>query len=285
MSAAMQAIKEGDLGVRVPGYTKDELGMLARDLNQMVAHLQESIVREQQAESMKNSIITNISHDLRTPLTSMMGYMELAQAHLRQNIDACERYVSISQRKGLELKQQIDELLEYCHLTFSGIKLNLETIAVKPLIQQVLIDFVPQLEEAGMSLDLKDQTGGGIYTEADVRLLIRLLQNVINNGIFYGRKGGKLTIRMDKTDTDAMIHIINYGDPIAKEDLPFIFERLYRGDKSRSTNGGGKGMGLAIAKSIVELHHGSIIVASDARETSFTCILPLYEGATRLCEL
>lgn len=276
MSAAVMEMKEGNLSIRIPIDSNDELGRLANDLNQMASHLQESLEREQQAEAMKNSIITNISHDLRTPLTSMMGYIELVQVHLRQDIEASERYIGISLRKGHELKQQIDELLEYCHLTFTGVKLNLETVAVKPLVQQVMIDFVPQLEAAELGFELKDESGRETYIQADISLIVRLLKNVINNGIFYGKKGGKLMIWIENIEDNVKISIINYGEPIAKEDMPYIFERLYRGDKSRNAHSGGKGMGLAITKSIAELHQGKITVHSDENETVFACLFPEY---------
>ena len=273
MSATVDEIKQGNLNIRIPVDTNDELGELANHLNHLVIHLQESLEREQQAETMKNDIITNISHDLRTPLTSLMGYMDLVQTHLRQDIDASERYIAISQRKGRELKQQIDELLEYCHLNFSGIKLNLEAVAVKSLVQQVMIDFVPQLEEAGMSFEIKAESEKK-YIEADIGLVIRLLQNIIGNSIFYGKEGKKITICIETVGSQVKINVINYGKPIAAEDMPYVFEKLYRGERSRSSNNGGKGMGLAIAKSIAELHRGEITVHSDESETVFAFLMP-----------
>ncbi|MGC5328167.1 sensor histidine kinase [Brevibacillus sp. SYSU BS000544] len=274
ISRMVNRMKEGNLDIQIPIQSRDEIGDLARNINGMIQSLKESIHREQQAEAIKNEMISNISHDLRTPLTSLIGYIELIKTNIHNDVEQCYKYVDISQRKCHELKKQIHDLLEYCHINFRGIHLAKEVVGVKELIQQVMIDFVPQLEEAGMSFSIACEPQK-INIEADISLIVRLLQNIISNSIFYGKSGKNIDIAISKEDADVLIKIANYGKPIDPEDIPYIFERFYRGEKSRSANTGGKGMGLAIAKSIAVIHEGSISASSNEKETAFLVSLPL----------
>lgn len=224
---------------------------------------------------MKNEMIHNISHDLRTPVTSLIGYVDLVESKLHSNIEECDQYVAVLKRKSYELKNQIDDLLEYCHINYKEIQLYKEIVEVKPLIEQIMIDFVPQLDEEKMHFDIEcKQT---VQIEVDMKLMIRLMQNVISNSILYGKSGKKIVIEMLVENMNVQIKIKNYGQCISSKDLPYLFEKFYRGEKSRNAHTGGKGMGLAIAKSIAQIHEGDITVCSSNKETTFTIILPVYK--------
>lgn len=233
------------------------------------------IARKKKSQEMKNEMIHNISHDLRTPVTSLIGYVDLVESKLHSNIEECDQYVAVLKRKSYELKNQIDDLLEYCHINYKEIQLYKEIVEVKPLIEQIMIDFVPQLDEEKMHFDIEcKQT---VQIEVDMKLMIRLMQNVISNSILYGKSGKKIVIEMLVENMNVQIKIKNYGQCISSKDLPYLFEKFYRGEKSRNAHTGGKGMGLAIAKSIAQIHEGDITVCSSNKETTFTIILPVYK--------
>ncbi|MGE6362758.1 sensor histidine kinase [Bacillus paramycoides] len=272
INKSVEAIKEGNLDIHIPVAVNDEVGNLANNINSMVKSLKKSIERERRAEVMKNEMISNISHDLRTPITSLKGYIELIKSNIQEDV-VCHTYVDVVQRKCNELEKQVNDLLEYCNIEFKEVKLTKDVIEVKELVQQVMIDFVPQLEDIGMRFHI-ESVKQKIYIEVDVSLIIRLLQNIISNSIFYGQTEKKMIIKILKDNSNVVIKIINYGKQIEPEDLPYIFERLYRAEKSRNAHTGGKGMGLAIAKSIAELHAGTITVHSNKIETAFIIILP-----------
>lgn len=222
---------------------------------------------------MKNEMIHNISHDLRTPVTSLIGYVDLVESKLHSNIEECDQYIAVLKRKSYELKNQIDDLLEYCHINYKEIQLQKEIIEVKPLVEQIMIDFVPQLDEEKIHFYIEcKQT---VHIKVDIKLIIRLMQNVISNSIVYGKSGKSIVIEIVVENMNAQIKIKNYGPCISNEDIPYIFEKFYRGEKSRNAHTGGKGMGLAIAKSIAQIHEGDITVDSNKEETTFIISLPV----------
>lgn len=230
---------------------------------------------KKKSQEMKNEMISNISHDLRTPVTSLIGYADLLGDKLHANGEECEQYVSILKRKSYELKNQVDELLEYCQINYREIELHKSVVNMKALMEQIMIDFVPQLDDADMSFCMKGDKE--LHVEMDVALMVRLFENVISNSIMYGKDGKEIVIQISKRDMNVEIEIKNFGQCIPDENLPYVFEKFYRGEKSRSSHTGGKGMGLAIAKSIAELHKGDIAVRSNDKETVFTIVLPQYK--------
>ncbi|MGE7884657.1 sensor histidine kinase [Bacillus sp. NPDC094077] len=270
----VKEISNGNLEIHIPISKSDEIGELATNVNRMAKSLKESIENEKKSQEMKNEMISNISHDLRTPVTSLIGYADLLGNKLHSNVEECEQYVSVLKRKSYELKNQVDDLLEYCQINYREIELHKNVVNIKALIEQIMIDFVPQLDNANMSFYIK--SGEGLYVEVDVALIVRLFENVISNSIMYGKDGKEILIRISKREMNVDIEIKNFGHPIQKEKLPYVFEKFYRGEKSRSAYTGGKGMGLTIARRIAELHKGDITVRSNDKETIFTVILPQY---------
>ncbi|MDZ5608090.1 HAMP domain-containing sensor histidine kinase [Bacillus pseudomycoides] len=275
INQGVKEISKGDLEVHIPTIKKDEIGELATNINGMVESLKELIEKEKQSQEMKNEMIHNISHDLRTPVTSLIGYVDLVESKLYSNIEECDQYVAILKRKSYELKNQIDDLLEYCHISYKEIELHKTIIDVKALMEQIMIDFIPQLDEEKMSFEIECKQD--LQIEVDINLIIRLIQNIISNSVLYGKSGEKITIQILQKTNNIEMKIRNYGQSISKKDIPYVFEKFYRGEKSRNTHTGGKGMGLAIAKSIAQIHEGDITVTSNKEETTFTIILPRYK--------
>ncbi|OTW45814.1 sensor histidine kinase [Bacillus thuringiensis serovar mexicanensis] len=271
----VKEISKGNFEVYIPISKHDEIGELATNVNRMAKSLKESVENEKKSQEMKNEMISNISHDLRTPVTSLIGYADLLGNKLHANGEECEQYVSILKRKSYELKNQVDELLEYCQINYREIELHKSVVNMKALMEQIMIDFVPQLDDANMSFCIKGDKE--LHVEIDVALMVRLFENVISNSIMYGKDGKEILILVSKRDMNVEIEVKNFGQCIPDENLPYVFEKFYRGEKSRSSHTGGKGMGLAIARSIAELHKGDITVRSNEKETIFTIALPQHK--------
>ncbi|KAA0742420.1 sensor histidine kinase [Bacillus sp. AY3-1] len=275
INKSVKEISNGNFEIHIPISKNDEIGELAKNVNRMAKSLKESIENEKKWQEMKTEMISNISHDLRTPVTSLIGYADLLGNQLHSNREECEQYVSILKRKSYELKNQVDDLLEYCQINYREIELHKSVVNMKAFIEQIMIDFVPLLDDADMSFCINGDKE--LHVEIDVAVMVRLFENVISNSIMYGKDGKDILIQVSKRDMNAEIEIKNFGQCIPDENLPYVFEKFYRGEKSRSSHTGGKGMGLAIARSIAELHKGDITVRSNEKETVFTIVLPHYK--------
>ncbi len=275
INKSVKQISSGNFEIHIPISKNDEIGELAANVNRMAKSLKESIENEKKSQEMKTEMISNISHDLRTPVTSLIGYADLLGNQLHSNREECEQYVSILKRKSYELKNQVDDLLEYCQINYREIELHKSVVNMKAFIEQIMIDFVPQLDDADMSFCINGDKE--LHVEMDVALMVRLFENVISNSIMYGKDGKEIFIQVSKRGMNVEIEIKNFGQCISNESLPYVFKKFYRGEKSRSSHTGGKGMGLAIARSIAELHKGDITVCSNEKETVFTTVLPHYQ--------
>ncbi|MBY9081605.1 HAMP domain-containing histidine kinase [Paenibacillus sp. HN-1] len=274
----MQAIADGDLTARVPVKSEDELGTLALNLNAMADRLQHSIQEEKAAAKTKADLITGVSHDLRTPLTSVIGFLEYMENDKYRDEIELRHYIGIAYGKSLTLKKLIDDLFEYTRVT-GGLPLRREPLDLRKLLEQLAEEFVPVLEGSGMTYEI--HTGPEpVIIEGDPAELVRLYENLFTNATRYGYEGKKLDISVFMRDSSAVAVCANYGKPIPPQDLPYLFQRFYRVDKSRSRQTGGSGLGLAIAKSIAELHGGYIQARSSEKRTEFETVFPLANTNT-----
>ncbi|WP_240548165.1 sensor histidine kinase [Paenibacillus lignilyticus] len=273
ISQGIERIAGGNFDFRLPIRGEDELGALADNINRMTAQLKLSIEEERRAERTKVELVTNVSHDLRTPLTSIVGYLGLINDDRYQDEVELRQYVQIAHLKSMHLKSMIDDLFEYTR-TSGGMKLRPSPINLVELIGQLAGQFRLQFEQAEMEcrLVLPDHP---LIINADGDKLVRVFENLIVNAIQYGKSGRRIDITTRIDNSHAVVEIANYGEPLPSSIIPLLFERFYRGEHSRSRNTGGSGLGLAIAKNIVELHHGTISAASDDGRTSFEVKLPL----------
>ncbi|MFC4597210.1 sensor histidine kinase [Cohnella hongkongensis] len=274
IAAGLQEIADGNF--ERPIETMDasgELAEVARSINAMAAKLHRSILDERYAEQTKNDLITGVSHDLRTPLTSILGFLEVIHQDRYRDEVELRHYTDIAYNKALSLKKLIDDLFEYTRIN-NGMPLSAADLDLVGFVRQLAEEFVPQLEEAGMicRIDAEVET---LPLSADGDLLVRSFGNLIANAIRYGRPAPYIDIAVRRSDEEAIVEIANYGNPIPERDLPFIFDRFYRVERSRSQETGGTGLGLAITKSIIEVHGGTIDVSSSPDKTVFTTRLPL----------
>ncbi len=274
ISQAVSQISRGNWSVQIPKRYNDELGELAENINTMSTQLAESREEERRAEQAKTELITSVSHDLRTPLTSILGYLDLIAESDPADSGEWQRYAGVARGKAQRLQRLIDGLFEYTRLAYGDLEINCRAISLDSLLRQLAEEFVPVLQQAKMEQSLH-LPAGRVTVLADGDLLVRVFDNLYSNAIRYGQDAGQLNVSLQELDGQAVVQVENFGAPIPAEDLPHIFERLYRADKARSAGVGGAGLGLAIAKQIVELHQGSISARSDASSTVFAVCLPL----------
>ena len=267
ISGNLTKIANGQLDLQIPIRAQDELGELAENINYMTSRLKNSIQEERNAEKTKSDLVTSVSHDLRTPLTSVLGYLELIVNDRYRDEVALRYYADIAYTKSLRLKNLIDELFEYTRVSYGGISLNVKSVNIVELIEQLVEDFSPLIQEANMECRISREKRE-IIVDVDGYMLVRVFENLIMNAIRYGSEGRFIDIEFAEEEK-VSVRIINYGEPIPTKDLPYLFERFYRVEKSRSDEMGGTGLGLAIAKNIVELHNGEIIVQSNRERTVF----------------
>ena len=257
LARGLMEISKGDLNFRVRERSKDELGLLAKSINIMASELQRTIEEERNAEKTKNELITNVSHDLRTPLTLIMGYLRLLKDKNYENEQQADSYVNIAYNKSEKLKNLIDDLFEYTKLSNKGETLHLERVCLNELLEQLLEEMVSYSETNGLKI-VRGLPSQKIMVRIDADKMIRVFDNLLTNAVKYSRKPGTIRVVMFEENGHALVCIANKGDPLPQRDLDRLFERFYRVDASRSSETGGSGLGLAIAKSIIDYHGGQI---------------------------
>ncbi len=269
ISAAMQNIAAGDLNTSVEVIGDDEFSQMAANINLMVGEIRDLMDRERESERTKNELITNVAHDLRTPLTSILGYLELLSGPVKLDPKMQEKYIGITYTKAKRLQKLIEDLFGFTKLNYGKISMRVTRVDIIKLLSQLLDEFYPNFMEKNLAYELQSNVPSMMIT-ADGNLLARLFDNLINNAIKYGAEGKRILVRVRADDEFVTVSVTNYGYVIPKEELPLLFNRFYRVEQSRSTDTGGTGLGLAIAKNIVDMHGGTINVSSDLNGTVFT---------------
>ena len=275
ISETMENIAGGDLNAFVEVDGDDEFSGMAENLNLMTEDIRNLMDRERESERTKNELITNIAHDLRTPLTSIIGYLEILVQKQDLPEETRARYIEIAYTKSKKLQQLINDLFGFTKLTYGKIAMRVSGLDLVKLLSQLLTEFYPSFEEAGLQYELESNVPA-LNITADPNLLARLFENLVNNAIKYGAEGKRIRVKVRGTEKTAEVRVINYGKVIPADELPLIFDRFYRVEQSRSSSTGGTGLGLAIAKNIVEMHGGTISVTSDLSGTSFIVTLPVH---------
>lgn len=279
---SIQQVTSGNYGVQCEVEYDDELGSLAANINvlskTLLAKEKESeklkekeraaLDIERNAERLKNELITNVAHDLRTPLTTIVGYLELIKDDTALSKEDVHKYSGIAYEKSIRLQEMMDDLFEFTKLDNADIKLNKSMINLSGLIMQMTDEFYPSFKDCNITpiVDLPEEN---IYVQGDGQLLARVFDNLISNALKYGYHNTDLKIEVSGDEKYATVKVINHGDTIAPEDIPLLFNKFYRTDSSRNSKTGGTGLGLAITKNIVDLHHGDISVTSDDQITTF----------------
>lgn len=280
IAVAVQNISEGDLNTEIEVLGDDEFSMIAANLNRMEADIRELMDKEREAERTKNELITNVAHDLRTPLTSIIGYLELLSKGVPLTREMQQKYIDIVYTKAKRLEKLIEDLFGFTKMNYGKISMNVGKVDIVKLLGQLLEEFYPSFADKDLTYELTSNVPAQIIS-ADGNLLARLFDNLINNAIKYGAEGKKVLVNVLAKEEIVTVSVTNYGYVIPEDELPLIFNKFYRVEQSRSTTTGGTGLGLAIAKSIVDMHGGTISVTSDLNGTVFTVKLKINFDVNR----
>lgn len=274
LSATMREIAGGDLRAIVKIEGDDEFSEIGDSLNRMSEELRSLMEREREAEKSKAELVTNIAHDLRTPLTSIVGYLDILRSK-RDSLDSATagHYTEIAYEKSRKLEKLINELFGFTKLSGGEMVMHVRTLDLVQLLAQLLEEFYPSFSKAGLHYELIADRDS-LPLEGDPELLARVFENLIGNAIKYGAEGKQLRVFLNTEEQFVTVRVVNYGKVIPAEELPHVFERFYRVEQSRNAKTGGTGLGLTIAKNIVELHRGKISVTSDLSGTAFIVQLP-----------
>lgn len=235
----------------------------------------ERLAREN--EQKKDELILYLAHDIKTPLTSMIGYLSLLSEIKDMPQEQRNRYIGIALDKSYRLEYLINELFDVARFNSEKIVLEKEEINLNLMLEQIADDFYPTLKEMNKKINFTSDEKTILYADPDK--LSRVFNNLIKNAVNYSKENTDIDISILNKENQATVKITNKGKQIPKEKLDKIFEKFYRLDSSRTSKTGGSGLGLAIAKEIVELHGGRIYAESDMKETTFSVILPIIEQA------
>lgn len=268
LSAGLLEISTGNLDHRVDSEGEDELASLASNINHMAEELKTKIEQERQAERTKNELITNVSHDLRTPLTSIMGYLRLLKDGRYEDDQKQSEYVQIAFNKSEQLKGLLEDLFEYTKISGDGNKLHKERVNLGELLDQLTEEWIATAEDSNIVLK-KDLPSDRVNVYIDPDKMVRVFENLFSNAIKYSHKPGVVRVNMNAEEAAVTICVENKGEPIPPEQLSRLFERFYKVEQSRTSASEGSGLGLAIAKSIVDLHGGDIWAESDGEQIRF----------------
>jgi len=249
-----------------------ELDFMENKLNQIKNYLEKQKKATLDAEQRKNDLVVYLAHDIKTPLTSVIGYLSLLDEAPDMPPEQKAKYVGITLEKAYRLEKLINEFFEITRFNLQTIVLNKEKINLLFMLQQMADEFYPMLtpQEKQVSVNVPDS----LTLWGDVDKLARVFNNVLKNAIAYSYENSVIDISAQQQDKNIIITFTNQGNPIPREKLETIFEKFFRLDTSRSTNTGGAGLGLAIAKEIVNAHEGNIFMQSNIEKTVFTVVLP-----------
>lgn len=268
----IQQIAEGDFSTTIRVCNEDEFAVIAKSINKMSDDIKKMMDNDRQNEKMKHDLVTNVAHDLRTPLTSIIGYLDLAKEETLDK-ETKERYIRIAYEKSKRLEHLIEDLFSYTKFTSGEVNVEKHQLDYVKLIEQMVEEFYPSFYENQLEYDYTANTTS-CFICADGNLLARAIGNLLSNAVKYGKDGKKIRICLREQEKRVILRITNYGSIIPEKELKNVFDKFYRVENSRSIGTGGTGLGLAITKSIILLHDGTITVNSNYEGTVFEVILP-----------
>ncbi|WP_242309679.1 HAMP domain-containing sensor histidine kinase [Bacillus cereus group sp. BfR-BA-01331] len=277
ISNGIHHLAKGDFANKVYISSNDEFGDIAREINIASEKLKEAVERGDFAESSKDQLVVNLAHDLRTPLTSVLGYLDLILKQENLTKEQIEYYSTIAFAKSQRLESLIDELFEITRMNYGVQKLDKESINIRELLIQLDEELYPLLEKN--QLEVRSNIEPHLFINGDGNLLARVFENLVTNAVRYGNKGHFIDMNGYIEDGDVVVQIVNYGESIPEEDLPYLFDMFYTGDKARTVHKNSTGLGLYIARNIIEQHNGKISAESNVMRTIFEVRLPKEESS------
>ncbi len=267
-SAAAKLAKPDDTPITLSSGLKD----VENELNLAREQALRSAFAAKEAEQRKNDLVVYLAHDLKTPLTSVIGYLTLLKDEPQLSPEFRARYTGIALDKAERLETLINEFFEITRFNLSDIELEYSTVSLSIMLEQLVSEFQPVLKPKGLSCLLFSEPG--ITLSCDPDKLSRVFDNLLRNAVNYSYENTEITVSASADENEVTVVFTNHGATIPHEKLGRIFERFYRLDPSRSSAAGGAGLGLAIAKQLVALHKGAITAKSEKELTTFTVTLP-----------
>jgi signal transduction histidine kinase len=274
LTKAAQNLADGDLETRVPVSGRDEIASLAIAFNQMATQLQTADQKQRELEQLRRDLLAWIGHDLQTPLASIRAILEALSDGVVEDPESIRRYLLTAQRDVRSLSSLIDDLFQMAQLDAGGLPLDREHGSLSDLLSDTLESFSELAVRQQVSLEGRAESDvDPVYL--DTQRIGRVLNNLVANALRHTPSGGRVEVCAWRESNIVHVSVCDNGEGIPAEDLPHIFERFYRGEKSRSRATGGAGLGLAIARGIVQAHGGDIQVESQSGQgTTFTFTLP-----------
>jgi len=274
LESATRSVENGDLSTRADIPGKDEIASLAESFNKMAEQLQSADQKQKELENLRRDLVAWAGHDLRTPLSSIRLLIEALSDGVVNDPKEIENYLAQAKKHVDTLSLLIDDLFQISQLDAGGMPLNLETASISDLISDTLESFSGLAAQKNIKL-CGSASEGVDPVIIDVLWLGRALNNLVSNAIRYTPENGEINLTAKSNEDRVILCISDSGEGILPEDIPHVFERFYWGDKSRNRVSGGAGLGLAIAKGVVEAHKGEISVQSEpSKGTTFTIALP-----------
>jgi signal transduction histidine kinase len=267
--AAVDSVAEGDLSARVPDYGPGEFGRLARSFNRMAEELERS-------DRQRRNLTADVAHELRTPLHIIQGNLEGILDHV---YEPTEEHISATLDEAQALARLVEDLRTLSLAEAGQLDLVREPIDVAELLADVCTSFSGQAEFAGIDLRLQIEGGEPLVVDGDMGRLDQVLGNLLSNALRYTPNEGTIALQAERAEDRVRIRVTDTGSGIPPEDLAYIFDRFWKGDRSRTRqHGAGSGLGLAIARQLVHAHGGTIQVESAVgKGTTFTIELPAQE--------
>ncbi|MBF8808734.1 MAG: HAMP domain-containing histidine kinase [Enterococcus lacertideformus] len=267
-------IANGNYNHRIPFELTGDLNRVVSSINGLVDSTVAAIEDERKIEKSKDELITNVSHDIRTPLTSIIGYLGLIEDGQYQTEEDLLKYTHTAYIKAKQMKSLVDDLFEYTKVRQPAVPVNFSSFDLIQLIEQLAADFELEASKKHIQILVTSQANA-LIMDGDTEKLVRVFNNLLTNALKYGKGATKIVIEIEKIGSEAVATVKNNGAMIPQEAIDSLFDRFYRVEESRSQETGGTGLGLAIAQSIVALHRGYIYAKSDKQWTSFIMHLPI----------
>lgn len=261
---ATNQIREGDLDYKVVSYSEDEIGELCNDFEKMRIRLKNLIEAQLKYEEDIKELISNISHDLKTPLTAIKGYAEGLSDGVADTKEKQDKYLRTISAKANDMSVLVDELSYYAKIDSDTVPYSFKGISLHEYFNDCIEDLKLDTEIKNTEIILNNYVDSSVHVVADAEQLKRVIHNIIGNSVKYlDKEKGLIQMRIRDIGEYVQLEIEDNGAGIGKEELPFIFERFYRADASRNSKKGGSGLGLAIAKKVIEDHSGQIWAESE----------------------
>ena len=274
LQEAAQNIKDGNLDFEISAEADDEFGELCRDFEEMRLRLKANAEEKIEYDRENKELISNISHDLKTPVTAIKGYAEGIMDGVADTPEKMEKYIRTIYNKANEMDTLINELTFYSKIDTNRIPYNFNIISVNEYFNDCAEDVSLELESKNVEFGFFNYVDAGVKVIADAEQIKRVVHNIINNSLKYMDKPkAKINLRVKDVGDFIQIELGDNGKGISPKDLPFIFDRFYRTDASRNSSKGGSGIGLSIAQKIVEEHGGNIWATSVEGSGTVMCFV------------